>query len=154
MTRIDKLDAPIVPSTSGKGCSMKMSMVAVLAVACLACFVLVGADAQERAEPLPDDAVEVARQVLKELEETTRVGGKRVPDEDIYTWSLRLAEAEHAAARDATARRSALTAHAERMKELDARTQALYGTGAISKAESLAATYYRITANDWLKRVK
>ena len=113
---------------------MKSLIVAVLAVAYLACFVLVGADAQEKAEPKANDAVEVARQVLQELEETTRVGGKRVPDEDIYTWSLRLAEAEHRAATGAMARQAALAAHAERMKELDARTQALYGTGAIPKS--------------------
>ncbi len=131
---------------------MKSLAVAALAVACLACIVHVAADAQEKAKPNPNDTVEVAQAILQEFEQSHRVGGTGISGEELYTWSRRLAEAEYGAAGDAAAQQAALASHADRMKELEARTQALFETGTLLRAKLLAAKYYRITADEWVKR--
>ena len=128
---------------------MKSLAVASFAVVCLACFLLIGADAQEKAEPKVVSSAKAAREVVQHLEELIRMGGKRVTDEQLYTWSLRLAEAEHSAANSATARQAALATHADRMKALEDRTKASFEVGGASTVEVLAATYYRTSAEEW-----
>jgi hypothetical protein len=131
---------------------MKRLAIAALAVASIACCVLVGVSAQEKAEPKANDLVKVTRAVWLEIEDALRNFDKRPPDDQYYTWSLRLAEAEHSAASNATDKQTALAAHAERMKALEERVKASYDAGTIPKVELLAATYYRMNADEWMKR--
>ena len=117
---------------------------------CLASLVLIAADPPQKATPNNRATLEAARGVVQELENTGRIGD-RVFGQDYYMWSTWLAEVQRDGASDRAGKQAALSAHAERMKSLEAKVRTLRRAGEVSDAAVFAAAFYRAKADDWLK---
>jgi hypothetical protein len=131
---------------------MKRIFIASSVAMCLACLVVIAADAPENSKLDNAETLEAARKVVRTLEAFSRLGEARVSGEELYTWSQRLAEAERDAATDVAAKQAAVAAHVERMKALETRVLLLRRAQEASEYEAFAAAYYRAKADEWMTR--
>jgi hypothetical protein len=116
-------------------------------------FLVPGAPADPKAEKIRDlakarlDAAEKTYQALRKRDLKYEYG------EAFYTWSKRILEAQRELAREKKEIKAALSAHLERMREVEHWVQEAEPSLKMGNREKIPqATHYRVEAELWLEK--
>ena len=80
--------------------------------------------------------------------------GRRIADEEFFTWSIRWLEAQKAVRQKKADLVAAYEAHWKRTKETEKFTKEMYDKGKIGSIYYNKTKYYRIQAEIWLNEAK
>lgn len=136
-----------------------MTAIRLLAAFLLCLIASAGLGAEPDADPakmlarLSKDRVDAARRTFDTMWKNYREG-RRVSDDSLYRWSLRLLDSEKEVATAPADKIAAYEGHRKRMRELESLISNLQRAGQTTVDEVSSTEYYRIEADIWLLKAK
>jgi hypothetical protein len=114
-----------------------------------------GSEPKKKPSKLEKELEAACKEVCKEYLEQIKIkGGRRIADEEYFTWSIRWLEAQKALSLRKADLVAAYKAHWERTKEREETAKKMYDHGSMTSFLYNKTKYYRIQAEIWLNEAE